>query len=141
MTVKAFDRPRANPVQFTLDGELFEAVPDIPARLMAELAGKATKVGAGDTGTQWDTIVEIMQSLLVPDSRDRFDARLGDPANPITLVQLTDLFAWLMGEVYGARPTLPPSPSPATPPDGGTASTDGAPPATSTPLNLPGIAI
>ena len=141
-TVRSFDRARANPVQFMLDGELFEAVPDIPAKAMADLAGKATQVGSTtDTTAQWAAIVDIMQSLLVPDSRARFDTRLSDPANPITLQQLIDLFTWLMGEVYGGRPTMPPSPSPATPPDGGTVSTDGAPPTTSTSSGLPGIAI
>lgn len=143
--MREFNRSRAEPVRFKMDGDVFDAVPEIPAHLMRQLAEKfgsaAEPTNPADVLSRYDDMLAVMRQLLVPDSREVFERRLSDGANPISLPQLQDLIVWLMGEVYGARPTPPPSPSPAPPSDGGQPSTDGAPPTISTSSTWSGPAI
>lgn len=130
--MRAFDRTRSDPVQFSMDGDTFEAVPEIPAYVLAELVERFSTATTTDAAAQFKQMLSVIRQLLVPDSRDLFERRLSDGANPISLPQLQELITWLMGEVYGARPTPPSSPSPAPPGGDGQPSTDGAPPAEST---------
>lgn len=138
--MREFNRSRAEPVRFSMDGDIFDAVPEIPANLMVDLVDKLT-TPATDPSGQFKQALDVLRQLLTPDSRETFERRLSDPANPISLPQLTELTSWLLGEVYGGRPTQPPSPSPAPPSDGGLPSTDGAQPAGSTNLIWPGAGI
>lgn len=139
--MREFNRSRAEPVRFSMDGDVFDAVPEIPAYVLAELVEKFSNASAADVAGRFKEMLAVIRQLLVPDSREAFERRLSDGGNPISLPQLQDLIVWLMGEVYGARPTPPPSPSPAPPSDGGQPSTDGAPPTISTSSTWSGPAI
>jgi len=140
MNMREFNRRRSGPVRFSMDGDVFEAVPEIPASQMVDLIDRLQAAEA-DPADRFRQILEVLQRLLTPDSRGMFERRLSDPANPISVTQLTELTNWLVGEVYTERPTQPPSPSPEPPSDGGQPSTDGARPATSIPSTWAGPAI
>lgn len=141
--MREFNRSRAEPVRFSMDGDVFDAVPEIPATMMVGLVKKFAGLNDadGDPITRFEQALDVLRQLLTPDSRETFERRLSDSANPIGLRQVTELVQWLLGEVYGQRPTQPPSPSPESPSDGGLPSTDGAPPADSTNLIWPGAGI
>lgn len=141
--MREFNRSRAEPVPFSMDGDVFDAVPEIPAKMMAGLITKFANINeaAVDPATRFEQALDVLRQLLTPDSRETFERRLDDSANPIGLRQVIELVQWLLGEVYGERPTSPPSPLPAPPSDGGQPSTDGAQPTESTNLIWPGAGI
>lgn len=110
MATRDFSRKREN-ITFTIDGEVFEAVPALPGDVLAEFAVRFT--GTEDTDdlsvrlSQWKAALEL---VLQPESYARFTARMKDPERPIELEQSSEIIVWLL-EQYGMRPTQPPSPS------------------------------
>jgi hypothetical protein len=120
-----FSRPRKR-LTFTIDGELFEAAPVLPGDIYAEFVTLYN--GTADTKTyqqQHDLLKGALELALVPESYDRFAARMKDKANPIEDDQMADVILWLL-EAYGLRPTQPSQPSSDGPasPESGTSSTD-----------------
>jgi hypothetical protein len=73
-------------------------------------------------------VLNIFNTILVPESAVRFAERLKSMENPVDLTQVMEIMVWLM-ELYGRRPTPPPSDSSAGLPSesDGTTSTAGAP--------------
>ena len=128
-----FSRKRKR-LDFTVDGETFEAAAAIPAEIYAEFVTSYSSVADdGSTKDMYQAMSTALEIVLLPDSYQRFQGRLKDRANPIDLDQMTDVILWLMEE-YGARPTQPSQPSsdgqPS--PEPGTSSTENTQPAEST---------
>lgn len=120
-----FSRLR-NRLTFTIDDELFEAAPVLPGDIYAEFVTRYN--GTADTETyqqQHDLLKSALELALMPESYDRFAARLKDKGNPVEDDQMADVIIWLL-EAYGLRPTEPSQPSsdglPS--PESGTSSTD-----------------
>lgn len=108
------------PVTFLVGGDLFKAAPQCPAGVMLAVASSSSETSAAQA------TVDFLNAVLLPESRELFNQRLVDAANPISMTQLTDILGWLM-EVYTGRPTVTPSPSPAGPSPSGESSTASSP--------------
>jgi hypothetical protein len=128
-----FSRKRKR-LDFTIEGDVFEAAPALPGDVFAEFV--TTYNGTSDTETyqeQHDLLKSALQLALLPESWERFAARLRDKANPIDDDQMADVILWLLEE-YGMRPTQPSpdsSDGPASP-ESGTSSTENTQPEEST---------
>ncbi len=117
--IKDFSRPRKK-ISFTIDGDLFEAAPVMPAETLMDFAGHFNKVG-GTPAENLAAMRGLLEMVLLPDSYRRIAERMRDRANPIDIDQIGDLIPWLL-EQYGLRPTQrssssadgPPSPEPGT---------------------------
>lgn len=130
---KDFTRKRKR-LTFTIDDDTFEAASVLPADVFAQF------VTLYNDRVQVDTMVEqigmLKQALelaLLPESWQRFAARLADKTNPIDDDQLSDVIMWLLEE-YGLRPTQPSPPSSdgSASPASGTPSTESTQPEAST---------
>lgn len=123
MSTKDFtDRNHTEPQTFMIDDDLFECARVLPAgvgRKFAQLQDKSPV-------EQFDGIGEILDIVLLPESAERFAARMVDPQNPISMEQIGQIIEWLVEE-YGGRPTTPSANSLPSPTGTGTSSTDGAP--------------
>jgi hypothetical protein len=122
------------------DAERFEAPPIIPPVILVRLAEQSKFAqDRSDMDKMLHAIAEIFRLMLLPESGERFAARLIDPeisrAKPVDLNrQVLPIMHWLLEE-YGLRPTQPSSDSSTSSdgPESGTDSTAGAPPAELTP--------
>lgn len=128
------------PVPFTIDDEEFHVLGAIPAEEVAALLDMQAGLAAEGTGIteQYDGIKRLFESTMIPESWERFVARLGDRSRPIDFNLLTEISSWLSGEVWAARPTSPPPSSTGSPEATGPTSTDGQPAEESTPLDSVG---
>lgn len=128
-----FSRKRKR-LDFTIDGDIFEAATVLPAELYAEFVTRYT--GVDDDASvrdMYQVLSSALELVLLPDSYQLFLARLKDRSRPIDLDQMTEVVLWLMAE-YGARPTQP-SPSSSdgsASPESGTSSTANTQPEEST---------
>lgn len=129
-----FSRPRKR-LTFTIDGELFEAAPVLPGDIYAEFVTRYNDTAATETyQQQHDLLKSALGLALMPESYDRFSARMKDKTNPIDDDQMADVILWLL-EAYGLRPTKQSSPSSSglPSPESGTSSTDAPQPQVSIP--------
>lgn len=103
--VMDFSSPHRS-LKFRVDGDVFEAAPDIAAELAMRFSDQAAKID--DENTNADEQIEVIHALfrmvLFPESADRFIARLSDPTRPIGNGKAQRIIAWLWEE-YGLRPT------------------------------------
>lgn len=145
-TVRRFGR-KLTPIRFQIEpgDEVFEAAPKIPADNMLSIVERFSDLRAAtDTdarrkpGESFNAATGLLEEVLTPESHAVFRERMGDQTNPIGLEDILDVMRWLIGEAYGLRPTQPPPSSGEQPGTGGTSSTDGAPPETSTPEDSAG---
>lgn len=137
--MKDFTR-QARVVQFSLDGDTFRGKPHLPAQVMIDFTLKVGEVEEESATPQqgFDTMMECLEMVLMPDSYKLFRSRMKDPKAgvsedaasapefvPIELDQVTEILDYVMGE-YGLRPTKPSEDSSAGPssPEPGTNSTD-----------------
>ena len=123
-----FTRKRKR-LNFQIDGDTFEAASVLPGDVFAEFVSAYN--GTADTETyqqQHDLLKQALELALLPESWERFSARLKDKSNPIDDDQLSDVIMWLLEE-YGMRPTQPSQPSSDGPasPESGTSSTGNTP--------------
>jgi hypothetical protein len=101
-----FSRKRKR-LNFTIDGEEFEAAPGLPGDIYAEFVTLYSSTGETDTyQQQHDALKQALGIVLLDDSYTRFAARLADKTNPIDDDQMSDVILWLLEE-YAARPTQP----------------------------------
>ena len=127
---------REDPWPFRVGTQMYEAVPAIGVTTLAELSKMQgafsvlnTKLAddALDLGEFVGALQGVFSKILVPDSAQRFNARLVDPVKPVSMKTLVGVIAWLM-ECYGMRPTQPSAPSSsALADDASTSSTPGQP--------------
>lgn len=106
-----FSSPREL-IKFQIDGDIFEATPEVAAISMIRFVSEAGRLERDDV--EADEKVKIIQNLfrmvLTHESASRFIRRLEDDARPISIRQFLDVTRWLM-ERYGLRPTESDSPS------------------------------
>lgn len=137
--MKDFTR-QARVVQFTMDDDTFRGKPHLAAQTMIDFTLKVGEVEEESATAQqgFDTMMECLEMVLMPDSYKLFRSRMKDPGPavsgdaasapdfvPIELDQVTEILDYVMGE-YGLRPTKPSedsSPGPSSP-ESGTNSTD-----------------
>lgn len=124
-------------VLFRIDGDTFEAARALPGKTLARFASRFTNVEKADHETQLDAIADALGLVLLPESNARFQKRLDDLENPVSLEQAGRVIEWLM-EHYGNRPTQPSSDSSTGPtsPAPGTNSTDAQPQQASIPATF-----
>lgn len=139
--MKDFSKKR-NDIVFRVDDDVFQAARGVPAEVLLDFA---TEFSGMDTSATVDQQLKAFRSMLevvlLPESLERFTARMRDRANPIEIDQVEDIVTWLM-EQYGLRPTEPSSSSPAglSSPAPGTTSTVSTPGAVSISAASPSIA-
>lgn len=121
-----FTRKRDEPLRFTIDGDTFECAPVLPAAGTRLLLALAETVEGSAGSAQIAMIGDFLDTVMLPESAERFAARMKDPARPIDDDQIGDVLKWLV-ERYGQRPTVPPTPSDGGRPTTGTISMDGVP--------------
>lgn len=101
-------------LKFRVDDDLFEAPPDIAAELALRFADEAAQLdddNGGPTSEQQVTVMRnLIRMILLPESAERFIARLSDAANPIGVETFERVVEHLL-ERYGLRPTESDSPS------------------------------
>lgn len=115
------------PKRFRVDGDVFECAAVLPAGASRDLVS----IAGADLHTQVTLLGSFLDSVMLPDSAERFARRMRDPLHPITDDQVGDVIVWLIKE-YGKRPTTPSPSSASGSGDGGTTSMAGAPPGAST---------
>jgi len=90
---------------FRVGAEEFDALPTLPIPVMQELIRASTGLRGKDLGAEaLDQVLGIFDSILVPESAQRFKARIASVTDPVDLTQVMDIMTWLM-ELYGKRPT------------------------------------
>jgi hypothetical protein len=103
------DRP-TKPLPFTMEGDTFYAAPVAPANALRDLAKMAEYSKTNDVSAMMDGIDKFIGMVLLPESAELFNHRLGSPDKPITQAQLGRLVQHLVKE-YSGRPTEPASSS------------------------------
>jgi hypothetical protein len=122
-----FSEPRQRNV-FVIDGEEFEAAPALPARKAMECVHIAEGWETAEPAQAEELFRELFSRVLLPESFERFAARLDDLERPITIQQLPRVIEWLFAR-YGMGPTkgLPGASDGSANQDGGTTSGVGSP--------------
>lgn len=128
-----FSRKRKR-LHFTIDDDTFDAAEALPGDVFAEMV--ALYNSATDVETfqdQHDLVKKALELALLPESWQRYAARLKDKTRPIEDDQTSEIVMWLMEE-YGLRPTQQSQPSSDGPPnpEPGTSSTESTQPEAST---------
>lgn len=108
-TPKQFGRG-VEPVPFEVDGELFHALPDVPADSVLTIYAKYRNKDSQDsdaarTGEALSSLKELLGEFLYDESYARIVKRMSSKENPIGISTLTNIIQWLMGDVYGLNPT------------------------------------
>lgn len=99
----------AEEIMFRLYGEDFYCRPQIPGKVMLDLAGRSGN--DDDTAASATVITDFFKYVLVQESYTRFNTLCEDPDRIVTIEQLMDIISWLM-ETYSNRPTQRPEVSP-----------------------------
>lgn len=109
--IKDFSKVRKR-IQFRIDDDLFEAAPAVPADILIDYTQEFAGVDPEKIpiDQQLKVFRSVLELTLLPESLDRFTARMRDRKNPIEIDQISDVITWLFEE-YGLRPTELPSDS------------------------------
>lgn len=109
--VKDFSKKRKD-IAFRVDGDLFHAARGVPAEVLLDFASEFAGMETSATvDQQLKAFRSMLEVVLLPESLERFSARMRDRADPIEIDQVEEIVTWLM-EQYGLRPTEAPSSSP-----------------------------
>jgi hypothetical protein len=93
--------------KFRLDGDVFEAISDLPALTAMEFGQYANTLDtSSDLGEQAKAVETMFRLVLTKQSADLFISRLSNVDNPIGARAMNSVMMWLM-EKYGFRPTAP----------------------------------
>jgi hypothetical protein len=99
-------------ISFRVDDDIFHAARGVPAEVLLDFAAKFSGMETtASVADQLQAFRAMLDVVLLPESLERFNARMRDRENPIEIDQVEDIVSWLM-EQYGLRPTEPSSPSP-----------------------------
>lgn len=124
---KDFSKKRER-IVFRIDADDFEALSVLPIPVMQDLVAQAAGLKDQEVNeTVLKDVLNIFNTILLPESAARFQSRVNSVDNPVDLAQVMDIMVWLM-ELYGQRPTQQSSDSSVGSPNGtdGTISMDGA---------------
>lgn len=123
---KDFTRERKE-ITFKLDDDIFYVQSKLATNKMLRYADEIKKFESGKPNEQLEAIYSLIRIVLVPESADRFIARMdGDVEPTIDIFEASDVIHWLL-EAMGLRPTEPSeeSSSGSDNPGSTTSSTDG----------------
>lgn len=108
--MRDFSKARKD-ISFRVDDDVFHAAKAIPADILMDFASEFSGMSEQATvDQQLKAFRTMLEVVLLPESLERFNARLRDPQNPIEMDQVDDIITYLMEE-YGLRPTGPSSSS------------------------------
>lgn len=130
MSARSFTSAAATkpPLIFDVDGEEFTAIPVLPA---TATLGLVALTEAQSNIDRAKAVTSILDEVLVPESAERFAARMRGGDKPLGLSDALQVVTWLLSELVGTgadRPLDGDSPSPSGLLSDGPTSTDGAPP-------------
>ena len=91
----------AVPLTFDLEGEEFEAHPQIPGAVLLDFVAAAGEDGTG-TAT---AIYPFFEAALLPESNERFVKIIRDPEVLVDLETLVEIAAYLVEEYSDSRPS------------------------------------
>lgn len=112
--MKDFTKKRDD-VTFRIDDDVFHAARGVPAEVLMDFAAQFSGMGLNTpVDEQLKAFRGVFELVLLPESLERFTARMRDRENPIEIDQCEEIITWLM-ERYGLRPTELPSSSPGGP--------------------------
>jgi hypothetical protein len=94
----------AEPIVFRLYEEDFECYAKIQGRTLLNLVAGSDEE---DSASMARTMNGFFEAVLLPESRERFDALLNHPEKVVDIETLGEITAWLM-EQYSERPTKRP---------------------------------
>lgn len=97
----------ADPIVFRLYDEDFECYPRIQGRVLLGLVAGSDE---NNSASMAQTMTDFFDAVIVPESKERFDALLAHPEKVVDVETLGEITAWLM-EQYSERPTKRPEPS------------------------------
>lgn len=114
------------PIKFKIDGDVFDAYPEVPALILMEFSAKsAAAVDRADDQAAMDEMVDSLKLVLKPESAALFIDRMRNYENAIGIEHVKKVIPWVL-EQYGLRPTEPASDSSDTPPSQGNGTTSTA---------------
>jgi hypothetical protein len=109
--MRDFSKKRKD-ITFRVDEDVFQAARGVPAEVLLDFAREFAGMDVSATvDQQLKAFRSLLDVVLLPESLERFNARMRDRENPIEIDQVEDIVTWLMEE-YGLRPTEAPSSSP-----------------------------
>lgn len=119
--MKEFSSERQEPVEFKIQGQIFEAVPEIPAEDFGRIAELQSLISTADGKPKNDLspneqiriILEMLELLLLPESAEQLAEGIKSKSRPIPMKLVLSALTWLMNDVYldedevrpDARPT------------------------------------
>lgn len=96
------------PRTFKVDGEVYYVAAELPADVMTNVSAYAEATGRDRVRL----VGEFLSSVMLPESAERYLARLKSPERPISIFEAVDHVLYLLREVYGVtRPSGTPSSS------------------------------
>jgi hypothetical protein len=101
--MKDFTRTR-KPIQFTIDSDVFDAAPAIPADTLMDMTTQFEAMDEGSPDEMIKAMLTVLEQFLLPNSFRRFRERMGSQENPVEFPQVQEVIFWLLEE-YGMRPT------------------------------------
>lgn len=100
------DFSRRIDVRFRVDEDVFVGVAGIPALDLLEFGALYDGLSETDIMKKPEAFTKMINLVLQDESAQRFNARMSDRSNPISMVQVMEILPWIM-ERYGMRPTEP----------------------------------
>jgi len=100
--------PNAEPITFRLHNEDFTCRPEIPGKTVLNLVARSSD--ENNPGAAANVVTDFFKTVLVTESRERFDALTEDPDRIVTMETLSKIIEWLV-EQYTDRPTERPEAS------------------------------
>lgn len=108
--IKDFSRDREE-IKFKIDGDIFEAKPAIPAKVLMAFAKQFSDMdSSAGIEKQLEAFEGVLTLVLTARSLELFQVRMADDDKPIDVEQVEEIITWLF-EQYGMRPTQLPDPS------------------------------
>lgn len=104
--------PKVKVPRFRIGNDVFTGVVEIPAELSLDFSQKAALMGTeGQSPAERIALIrELISIVLVPESAEVFNRRLGDRNNPIGLTSFREVLPWIFKQ-YTGTPTTPDSDS------------------------------
>ena len=121
--------PDPQPRPFRIDDDVFYVSAVAPAGTLIDLAKLASidQTNAQQMAKAMETLADVLDSVMMPESAVRFAQRMRSPIRPIQAKQVMKIVRWLVQVYSGKDRTAPVSSSPTGLPSTGPSSTDGAP--------------
>lgn len=103
---KDFGAPEENsePLSFAIYGETFHCIPSLPGKFLLDLVSESA---SDDPAVSSAIVTKFFDTVLVEESRVRFNTLAMDPNRVVSVDTLSNITAWLVEE-YSARPTEQP---------------------------------